>query len=173
MKPIRALVPTLALACLWLGPGVAPARAQSQSEVAPATKGPHEWHPEAIKAIDELRSPYCPALMLEVCPSPGGAALRDTIEQLAEGGMKSDSIVGWVLAKYGKEWLVLPPKNGEGLVIWVMPFLAVVAGVGITIVALRHFRRPAPVAAPAVSAAENARLEAALRELESEEEPLF
>lgn len=175
MNRIRLLPPALLALCLWLGPGAGWASAQSQQEAPPASPGPHSWHPEALKAIDELRSPYCPALMLEVCPSPGGAALRDTVEMLAESGMKSDSIVSWVLAKYGKEWLVLPPSDGRGALIWAMPFLAVAAGLAVAIVVLRRIRRPpaASAAGPEVSAEESARLEAAIRELEAEEEPLF
>lgn len=175
MTRIRFLPLALLAVCLWLGSGAERASAQSQQEAPPPTPGPHSWHPEALKAIDELRSPYCPALMLEVCPSPGGAALRDTVEMLAESGMKSDSIVSWVLAKYGKEWLVLPPKDGTGALIWAMPFLAVTAGLIVAIVVLRRIRRSpaAPAVGSDVSAEESARLEAAIRELEAEEEPLF
>ncbi len=161
-------------ACLCFGPGVGRVAAQAQIEMAPATKGPHTWNPEAEKAISELRSPYCPELMLSVCSSTGGAALRDSIEQMAEAGVRSDSLVHWVLNRYGPQWLVIPPADARGVVIWVMPFLAVAAGVGVTVFALRRFRRPTPLAVGhEVSAEEDARLAAALREIESEEEPLF
>jgi cytochrome c-type biogenesis protein CcmH/NrfF len=169
----RALL-GLALLCGLAVLAATPAAAQASGEAAPVGKGPHEWHPEAIKAIDELRSPYCPALMLEVCPSSGGIALRDTLEMLAEGGMKSDSIIGWVLARYGNEWLVVPPTSGGGLVAWAVPPLAVLLGIVAVVLVLRRVRKPRSTEPPAeVSEAESARLDAALRELETEEEPLF
>ena len=49
-----ALVFGLALA----GASPTPAAAQAQNERPPPTAGPHEWHPEALKAIDRLKSPY-------------------------------------------------------------------------------------------------------------------
>ena len=151
-----------------------PAAAQSQSEVPPATKGPLEWHSEALKAIDVLKSPYCPGFMLEVCPSPGGAALRDTIQTMAEEGLPADTIVEQLIARYGEEWRALPKKRGEALLAWVVPPLGLILGVMGVVVVLKKMRRPRGGPAPAeVSDEERARLDAALRELEAEEETLF
>ena len=172
-KTARILI-VVTLALGWAALATAPAAAQAQNEVAPATKGPHQWHPEAVKAIDQLRSPYCPALMLEVCSSSAGAALRDSLEMLAQSGMKADSIVGWVLANHGDQWLVLPPASGRGLVAWVVPPLAIVFGIVGVMVVLRRLRKPRPDgSSEAVSDEGNARLDAALRELEAEEETHF
>lgn len=49
-----ALLLGLALA----GASPTSAAAQAQNERPPATAGPHEWHPEALKAIDRLKSPH-------------------------------------------------------------------------------------------------------------------
>jgi len=150
------------------------AAAQSQSELPPGTKGPLEWHPEAIKAIDVLKSPYCPGFMLEVCPSPDAAALRDTIQTMAEEGLTSDSIVEQLIARYGEEWRALPKTRGEALLAWVVPPLALIMGVMGVVVVLKRMRRPRGGPAPAeVSDEERERLDVALRELEAEEDTLF
>lgn len=150
------------------------ADAQAQNERPPATPGPHEWNPQALEAIDKLKSPYCPGFMLEVCPSTGGAALRDTIEMMAESGMPADTIVERVLAKYGEEWRALPKATGEALLAWVMPPLALLVGIAVVVIVLRRIRRPTEGLLPAaVTEAEQARLAAALRELEQEEETQF
>ena len=152
----------------------APAVAQSQYELPPGTKGPLEWHPEALKAIDVLKSPYCPGFMLEVCPSPGGAALRDTIQTMAEEGLPADTIVEQLIARYGEEWRALPKTRGEALLAWVVPPLGLILGVIGVVVMLKKMRRPRGGPAPVeVSDGERARLDAALRELEAEEETLF
>ena len=151
-----------------------PAAAQSQNERPPANKGPSVWHPAALEAIDRLKSPFCPGFMLEVCPSPNAAALRDSIEMLAEGGMPADSIVEWMLARHGEQWRALPPVRGRSLVAWIVPPAVVLLGIAAVVVVLRRLRRPHEGPAPdEVSAEENARLEAAIRELETEEEPLI
>jgi cytochrome c-type biogenesis protein CcmH len=169
----RALLPFAILAAVWAA-CASPALAQSQNERPPANKGPSAWHPEALEAIDRLKSPYCPGFMLEVCPSPQAAALRDTIAMLAEGGMKADSIVEWMLAGHGEEWLALPPARGRSLIAWIVPPAAVLLGIGAVVVVLRRLRRPGQDPLPDdVSPEESARLEAAIRELETEEEPLI
>ena len=167
--------PGLVLA-LALGFALAPGRAlaQAQSERPPATPGAHEWHPEALKAIDLLKSPYCPGFMLEVCPSPGGTALRDTIEMMAEAGAPADSIVESIISRYGEEWRALPKTSGEALLAWVIPPLALIFGIVIVVLVLRKIRKPrgAPVTTD-VSDEERARLDAALREIEAEDETRF
>jgi cytochrome c-type biogenesis protein CcmH/NrfF len=171
---MNALSRVSLLAALWAISATA-ALAQSQNERPPANKGPSVWHPEALEAIDRLKSPYCPGFMLEVCPSPQAAALRDTIEMLAEDGLKADSIVEWMLATHGEEWRALPPARGRSLIAWLVPPVAVVLGIGLVVIVLRRVRRPreeGPLP-DEVSAEENARLDAAIRELETEEEPLF
>jgi cytochrome c-type biogenesis protein CcmH len=169
----RVLLSIPLLAALWAA-SVSAALAQSQNERPPANKGPSAWHPEALEAIDRLKSPYCPGFMLEVCPSPQAAALRDTIETMAESGVRADSIVEWMLATHGEEWQALPPKSGRSLIAWIVPPVALLLGVGAVVVVLRQRRRPQDgPQAEEVSAEESARLDAAIRELETEEEPLF
>jgi cytochrome c-type biogenesis protein CcmH/NrfF len=115
--------------------------------------------------------------MLEVCPSSGGAALRDSIETLAEEGWKSDRIVDWVLANHGQEYLALPRRSGVSLVMaWVIPPLGVLLGLFLVVVVLRRMRRnraPAPAAEGELSPEEEARLREAMRELDAEEEATF
>ena len=151
------------------------ASAQSQNERPPANKGPSVWHPEALEAIDRLKSPFCPGFMLEVCPSPNAAALRDSIEMLAEQGVKADSIVEWMLARHGEQWRALPPARGRSLFAWLVPPAAVLLGIATVVVVLRRLRKPPDGPPPSgdVSDEESARLDAAIRELETEEEPLF
>lgn len=127
---------------------------------------------EAERAISQLLSPYCPGFMLEVCPSPDAAALRDTLYERAAQGASSDELVGWMLAEYGEEWRGVPQRSGAGLLAWVIPPLALLLGVGVVVGWLRTHRPertgsvelevPSPV-----SDADRERLAAALREWEA------
>jgi cytochrome c-type biogenesis protein CcmH/NrfF len=142
----------------------------------PAERGPTVRHPEATKAITRLKSPYCPGFMLEVCSSSAGAALRDTIEGLAEDGWSADSIISWVLANHGDTLLALPPAQGKGLVAWLVPPIVVAAGLSLVVVALRRMRREQPTVelGDDLTADQKNELETAMKELEEEEEaPLF
>lgn len=150
---------------------------QAANELPPDGEGPTPRHPAAQEAIDQLKSPYCPGLMLEVCPSPGGAALRDSLQQLALQGESAEELVDWVIANHGEHWRALPKRSGLSLFMaWLVPPLGVLAGLGLVIVALRKMRsnapRPQAVEGP-LTDEEEARLREAMRELDAEEEATF
>ncbi len=111
-----------------------------QAQGVPFLDQPIQAHPEGDAAISRLRSPYCPGLMLEVCPTPQAKELRDTLQILAHDGASSDSIVAWMLGQYGEEYRAVPQARGGGLLAWLMPPLALVAGLIGVIAALKHLR---------------------------------
>ena len=161
---------------LFLQAPGAPLSAQAQWEVPRSEPGQYQRPEAAQEAMDQLKSPYCPGLMLEVCPSPGGAALRDSLSMLAEEGWSSDQLVDWVLANHGEQWLALPRAQGRSLIAWVVPPLAVLLGVLLVVVALRKMRQGRVVVEPLeadLSDEEEASLREAIRELDAEEEATY
>jgi cytochrome c-type biogenesis protein CcmH/NrfF len=129
----------------------------------------------AERAIGKIRSPYCPGLMLEVCPSPEAEALRDSIRDLAGEGMAEAEIVEWMIGRHGEEWRAIPKRSGRGMFAWLLPPLFLVVGAGLLVVRLRRDRkgvleRPAGPVADEITDAERARLDTALSEWEIEEE---
>ena len=111
--------------------------------------------------------------MLEVCPTPNAQALRDSIDADARLGLTADSLVEKVVAAYGEEYRAFPKRTGAGLLAWVMPPAGLLLGLGLVIVALRRLRGPARAdgsSAEALTGDEQARLDAALADLEVEEE---
>jgi cytochrome c-type biogenesis protein CcmH/NrfF len=135
-------------------------------------------HPEANRAIDALRSPFCPGLMLEVCPSPQAEALRDSIQMLAEGGMTSSELVEWMVGNHGEIYRAVPKAEGAGLLAWLGPPLALVLGIVGLIIAFRRLlgRRVEPSGLPPrpeLSEADRTRVREALQELETLEEPIL
>jgi cytochrome c-type biogenesis protein CcmH/NrfF len=127
----------------------------------------------ADAAISRIRSPYCPGLMLEVCPSTQAEMLRDSIRVAAAQGQSARAIVEDVLARHGEEWRAVPKRSGAGLLAWLILPMSLVIG-GLVLwgrVKVMRSQGPAPAAAGAVvSDEERARLAAALREFEQAEE---
>ena len=174
LAPALALVLAVSLAPVMVSGGAL--EAQSQREVPRGDGEAWSVPPAATEAIGKIKSPYCPGQMLEVCPSPAGAALRDSIADLAEQGWNADRIVEWVIDRHGEEYRAVPPRTASGFVAWWMPaFGAIMLLLG-TIFVLQRMRR-APDATPAVVAAvsdeDDARLREAMRELDAEEEATF
>lgn len=135
---------------------------------------PSSVHPEARAAIERLWSPYCPGLMLQVCPSPGGEMLRDSIESLARAGVDADSIVELVVAEYGEEYRAVPKVEGIGGLAWYVPPLAVMLGLaGIALfLSRRRARKEGLGGEPTtVTEADEERLRRAMAELDEDERP--
>jgi cytochrome c-type biogenesis protein CcmH/NrfF len=137
---------------------------------------PYVPHPEATEAINRLKSPYCPGQMLETCPSPNAAALRDTLEMFAQEGWDADSMVTWMLATHGDEWRAMPKVEGRGFLAWIMPPMALVMGLAVVGLALKKLAPPKEKTVTALgelSEDQEAIMRDALRELEEEDEPLI
>ena len=133
---------------------------------------PEEPHPEAEEAISRLRSPFCPGLMLEVCPSGEARALRDSIRMGAEAGLDADSLVEWMIASHGEEYRAFPKGGGVGLLAWAAPPVVLLLGLGVVVVALRRMLGPGLARGAAEELTEEERdwLDAALARLEETEE---
>ena len=149
-----------------------PTTADAQTQTAAPAANP-ATEAVAQQAIGELRSPYCPGLMLEVCPSPGAEFLRDSIRAMAAQGVPAKAIVEDVLARHGEEWRAVPKRSGAGVWAWLMPPFVLLFGGGVVFWWLKRMRGRsddlAPASAEGLSDEERARLDAALREWESAE----
>lgn len=158
----RCIVGFLAMALLIVV--TAPLGAQVSEEEARKT---------ADAAISRIRSPYCPGLMLEVCPSAPAEALRDSIRVMAAQGQSASAIVEDVLARHGEEWRAVPRRSGAGLLAWLILPLALVVGGLVLWGRIKVMRSQGPAPAPAdatMSAEERTKLAAALREFEAAED---
>lgn len=148
------------LAALWLA--VLPLGAQTPTPASDAA---------AREAIARLRSPYCPGLMLEVCPSPQAALLRDSIHSLAAAGSDADALVEWMIARHGEEWRALPKRSGTGMWAWIAPPLVLLGGGALLLERLRRSRGAAgrEGAAEPLTEADRGEIRAALLALERDE----
>lgn len=166
LAPAAALVATG-----WLFPPPS-AQAQSEPDAPDATAQNHRaLHPEAREAISKLRSPFCPGLMLEVCPSLDAQLLRDSLDAQARDGTSADSLVERMVAAYGEEYRAFPKRTGTGLLAWAVPPAGLLVGLGLVVVALRRLRGSAQArTGEGLTSEEEARLAAAMAEFDAMEE---
>jgi cytochrome c-type biogenesis protein CcmH len=141
-----------------------------------AAEATPEQRETARRAISRVRSPYCPGLMLEVCPSPEAAALRDSMRVLGAAGYEADEIEEWMIARHGEEWRGLPRRQGFGVWAWLLPPIALVGGAGVVVWKIRRLRGRDEDLGPAddpeddsgLSSEDEERLAAAMAEMEEE-----
>ncbi|MGH2788577.1 MAG: cytochrome c-type biogenesis protein [Actinomycetota bacterium] len=120
----------------------------------------------ANRVSQEVMSPFCDGLTVHDCPSQQSEELRFEILEMARAGMSSQEIVDELVTRYGERIRGVPEPTGVGLLVWVLPVVAVVAGAAVAFALARRFagRTPAPLSGGGVgpSPEERARLDAEL-----------
>jgi cytochrome c-type biogenesis protein CcmH len=124
-----------------------------------------ETHAERVDRItSELRCVVCQGLSVRDSPSESARQMRDLVTQRVAEGRTDDQIRDEFRASYG-DWVVLsPPLASWSGLVWLVPFAALLIGLG---VAWRRLRAPpATLTEPPPAAV------AALRERAAREEAL-
>ena len=99
------------------------------------------WWPSTIRAVShedqaqllatELRCPVCQNLSVADSPSEMANQMREVIREKLNSGESADQILAYFVSRYG-EWILLSPKReGFNWVAWLLPFVAILGGVGV------------------------------------------
>jgi cytochrome c-type biogenesis protein CcmH len=115
----------------------------------------------------QLMCPTCHQV-LAYSQSTIASHIKQRLQAWCADGTTSGQVKTRLIAQFGPEILASPPKQGFDLLAWVIPGVALVAGVGVaSAVALRwRGRRGPPEAPPAIDAALAARIDADLQGFE-------
>jgi cytochrome c-type biogenesis protein CcmH len=85
---------------------------------------------EAREIASGLRCPVCQNLSVADSPSEMAREMRALIVEQLRAGKKRGEIRAYFVSKYG-EWILLSPTpRGFGLLVWVLPALGTLAGLG-------------------------------------------
>ena len=125
-----------ALAALGLGATLVSA----QAKVDEAT---------VTEIASQLRCVVCQSLSVADSPSETANQMRGLIRERLAAGETPDQVKAYFVEKYG-EWILLaPPRRGFNLLVWIVPYAALLAGVLIVVVVVRRWsRRPAAAVEP-------------------------
>jgi cytochrome c-type biogenesis protein CcmH len=140
----------------------------------PATAMAQSPEDLANEISNKISSPFCPGVTLHDCPSQSALDMRDSIESYARQGMDEAAIMERLEAEYGPSIRGVPSSEGAGILVWILPAVAVIAGGVLAWILVRRWtsrRRQiaqGPRAAVALSASERQRLDAELGRLRKE-----
>ena len=97
---------------------------------------------DQVRALaGELRCVVCQNLSVADSPSEMAQQMRAIIREQLEAGKTPDEIKTYFVSKYGQWVLLAPIKSGFSLLIWVLPFVALAAGILFAVLILRRWAR--------------------------------
>ncbi len=113
-----------------------------------------------------LRCVVCQNLSVADSPSEMANQMRGVIRERLAQGDEPEKVVQYFVDKYG-EWILLEPRRGGfTLLVWVLPPLAAITGIGVVAVLLTRWTRRAAAVRRAVTPVDPAMAERIRREME-------
>jgi len=94
------------------------------------------------KIARQLYCPVCENTPLDVCPTTACAQWRELIRQKLAAGWSDTAIKDYFVNQYGARVLGTPPPKGLNLLVYIIPPLAILAGVYVLFHAYRAWKRP-------------------------------
>lgn len=141
------LLPLLVLLPFALSPAL-PVYGQAPAPTGAAPQGSEPSADEVNEIASQLYCPVCENIPLDVCPTTACAQWREQIRvQLSEGKTKQEIIDSFIL-EYGDRVVAAPPVQGVTLnwLIYIVPPLAILAGVFILFRAFKTWQKPVQAA---------------------------
>src|SRR5262245_29050814 len=103
---------------------------------------------QARQIAAELRCPVCQNLSVADSPSELAQQMRAVIQQQLKEGKTPEQIKTFFVSKYG-EWVLLAPEpKGFSLLLWILPYAVVGAGVVLVLLVARRWVRRRQTSAP-------------------------
>ncbi len=100
---------------------------------------------DQVNAIaKQLYCPVCENVPLDVCPTQACAQWRQLIREKIAQGWSADQIKTYFVQQYGDRVLATPPVHGLNWLVYVIPPLAIIAGIFILFRAMQAWKKPLP-----------------------------
>lgn len=122
------------------------ARAESQPvnvrSRAAATSADTALEARTSAVAATLRCPVCQGESIQESPSALAQQMRALVREKLRTGESPDEVKAYFVSRYG-EWILLEPKmTGLNVVLYVLPVLLVVGGLGLVVFLVRRWTRP-------------------------------
>ena len=115
----------------------------------------------------KLYCPVCPNTPLDVCETKACQDWRAQIRNQLSDGWTEQQVIDYFVAQYGERVLAEPQRKGFTSLVWFLPLVVVLIGLGIVYEVLKGWRRQelAPVSATPTSSISKDVLEKIEREI--------
>ncbi len=93
---------------------------------------------EVNRIAKKLYCPVCPSTPLDVCETKACEDWRAQIRDMLAEGKDEQAILDYFVAQYGVRVLASPPRRGFTALVWILPFVGLLAGGWILAKVFRH-----------------------------------
>lgn len=115
----------------------------------------------------KLYCPVCPNTPLDVCETKACQDWRAQIRDHLSDGWSEQQVIDYFVAQYGERVLAEPQRRGFTSLVWFLPVIVVLIGLGIVYEVLKNWKRqkPSPIPVTTTSSISKDVLEKIEREL--------
>jgi cytochrome c-type biogenesis protein CcmH len=96
---------------------------------------------EINEVAKKLSCPTCTGISVADCPTETCAQWRAKIGEMLSEGRSEPEILDYFAARYGDHVLQVPPKRGFFVLVWVLPIIAILAGLAWLFYLMRGWSR--------------------------------
>jgi cytochrome c-type biogenesis protein CcmH len=96
---------------------------------------------EINEVAKKLSCPTCTGINVADCPTETCAQWRAKIGEMLVEGKGEQEILDYFAARYGDHVLQVPPKRGFFVLVWILPVIAILAGLAWLVYLLRGWSR--------------------------------
>lgn len=87
----------------------------------------------------QLRCPVCQGLSIQDSPSDLSVQMKSVVREMVVQGKSEEEIKSYFVSKYG-EWILLAPKPaGMNMLVYLAPFILLIAGGGLIVFRVRKW----------------------------------
>jgi cytochrome c-type biogenesis protein CcmH len=93
------------------------------------------------RVAKQLYCPVCPNTPLDVCETKACEDWRAQIRDQLSKGWTDQQIIDYFVTQYGQRVLAEPQRKGFTSLVWFLPLIVVLVGIGIVYEILRNWRK--------------------------------
>src|SRR6266540_6550067 len=96
---------------------------------------------DVLRVAKQLYCPVCPNTPLDVCETKACEDWRAQIRDQLSEGWTDQQIIDYFVAQYGERVLAEPQRTGFTSLVWFLPLIVILVGLGIVYEILRNWRK--------------------------------
>ncbi len=128
--------------CVLLLMAMLPAASSFGAQPTPVSKEEHEIE-------DMLIAPCCWTQPVSQHYSEVSEKIRKEVHEMIAAGKSRDEILNHFVSQYGERILAAPRAKGFNALVYILPWVALIAGAWLLVLLLKKLRAPAAAPAPA------------------------